>query len=451
MRVADLFKLAWDNLRRNQTRSVLTIIGVMIGVSALMTLLAYGTGLQQNAQREFNALELYNTLRVTSNRMPALTGPGQVAMQVADTMSMTGQVPITDSLVREMEELDGVLAAYPEDNFPGKLRANGKEIVINAEAIPMAFRKIDLYQPTYGQFFDSGTSEQVLISPSMAERLGFASAEAAVGQPVEIITAAFNLSKMQNLAQMFSGGLNALPMGQHSYDATVAGVISEDQQPVSGFTRVLVPTGYAQTLDKISFFSTLDLLFRNAEALDGYSAVRVQLNDASEIQRVRQEIEEMGVYATSFREQFDRLEQLFLIMDLALGIIGFIAMVVATIGIANTVMMNVRERYREIGVMMAVGGDAKDLQRLFVIESASLGGIGGITGLIFGGLIVLGLDAAVNMYLDSLGVPPISVFSTSALTMLLIFAGAVLISLLAGVFPARRAARIEPAEALRST
>lgn len=451
MRVADLFKLAWDNLRRNQTRSVLTIIGVMIGVSALMTLLAYGSGLQQNAQREFNALELYNTLRVTSNRMPALTGPGQVAMQVADTMSMTGQVPITDSLVREMEEIDGVLAAYPEDNFPGKLRANGKEIVINAEAIPMEFRKIDLYQPAYGRFFDSGTSSEVLISPSMAKRLGFENAEAAVGQPVEIITATFNLSKLQNLAQMFSGGLNALPMGQHSYDATVAGVISEDQQPVSGFTRVLVPTGYAQTLDKITFFSTLDLLFRNAEALDGYSAVRVQLNNASEIQRVRQNIEEMGVYATSFREQFDRLEQLFLIMDLALGIIGFIAMVVATIGIANTVMMNVRERYREIGVMMAVGGDAKDLQRLFVIESASLGGIGGITGLIFGGLIVLGLDAAVNMYLDSLGVPPITVFSTSALTMVLIFAGAVLISLLAGVFPARRAARIEPAEALRST
>ena len=101
--------------------------------------------------------------------------------------------------------------------------------------------------------------------------------------------------------------------------------------------------------------------------------------------------------------------------------------------------------------MMAVGGDANDLQRLFVIESASLGALGGIAGLIFGGLIVLGLDAAVNMYLDSLGVPPISVFSTSALTMAVIFAGAVLISLLAGVVPARRAASIEPAEALRST
>jgi len=290
-----------------------------------------------------------------------------------------------------------------------------------------------------------------MISPSMAGRLGYDTPEAAVGDTISLVTASFNLSKLENLTDLFGGGLNALPMGQRRYDATVAGLISEDQQPVSGFTRVLLPIDYASSLRKVTFFSTIDLLFRNAETLDGYSAVRVQLDDASQLREVRENIEEMGVYATSFREQFDRLEQLFLIMDLALGIIGFIAMVIATIGIANTVMMNVRERYREIGVMMAVGGDASDLQRLFVIESASLGAIGGVTGLIFGGLIVLGLDTAVNMYLDSLGVPPVSVFSTSATMMALIFVGAVSISLLAGVFPARRAARIEPAEALRST
>jgi len=451
MRVADLFTLAWDNLRRNRVRSLLTIVGVMIGVAALLTLLAYGSGLQQNAQREFNALELYNTLRVTSNRIPALTGAGTVAMQVADTASTTGQVPLTDSLVQEMEALDGVLAAYPEVNFPGKLRANGREIVINAEAIPMAFQRIPLYQPTSGRYFSSSSEEAVLISPSMAGRLGYDTPEAAVGDTISLVTASFNLSKLENLTDLFGGGLNALPMGQRRYDAMVAGLISEDQQPVSGFTRVLLPIDFASSLRKVTFFSTIDLLFRNAETLDGYTAVRVQIDDASQLREVRQEIEEMGVYATSFREQFDRLEQLFLIMDLALGIIGFIAMVIATIGIANTVMMNVRERYREIGVMMAVGGDASDLQRLFVIESASLGAIGGITGLVFGGLIVLGLDTAVNMYLDSLGVPPVSVFSTSATMMVLIFVGAVSISLLAGVFPARRAARIEPAEALRST
>jgi putative ABC transport system permease protein len=113
--------------------------------------------------------------------------------------------------------------------------------------------------------------------------------------------------------------------------------------------------------------------------------------------------------------------------------------------------MNVRERTREIGIMMAIGGDARDLQRLFVVESAALGALGGAIGLAVGGLLVGGLDWSVNLYLDSLGVPPVTVLDTSLVAALAIWTGAVLVSLLAGVVPARRAARIEPAEALRST
>jgi putative ABC transport system permease protein len=451
MRASDLLRLAWDNLKRNRTRSVLTGVGVLIGVAALLTLLAYGSGLQKNAQREFNALKLYNTLRVTSQKIPFMNSPGQAVLKAADTSRTAGgQVPLTDSLVSEMEALEGVLAAYPEVNFPAKLQGNGQQLVVNAEAIPQAFQEIDLYRPTAGRFFESPDEPAVLITPSMTERMGYPSPDAAVGDTVELITASLNFNALKDMTQLFASGLRALPMGQRHHDVVVAGILSEDNQPVSGFTRVLTPVGYAEQLNKVTFFSTLDLLFRNAETQEGYSAVRVQLEDARYRSSVEQKIREMGVYPASFQEQFNRLEQLFLIMDLALGIIGIIALIVATIGIANTVTMNVRERYREIGIMMAVGGESDDLQRLFVVESALLGALGGLAGLVFGGLLVAGLDWGVNLYLDSLGVPPITVFSTSWVMATSIYAGAVLISLAAGFFPARRAARIEPAEALRT-
>jgi len=451
MRTADLLTLAWDNLLRNRTRSVLTGVGVMIGVAALLTLLAYGSGLQQNAQREFNALELYNTLRVTSQRIPLMNGPASAAMAISDSLRDTGeQVPLTDSLVREIEQIEGVMAAYPEVNFPAKLRGSERTLVVSAEAIPMDFASIPAYQPAHGRFFADSSEAAVLVSPSMTERLGYPSPAAAVGDTVRLVTASLNFKALRDMGDLFRSGLRALPMGQRPHPVRIAGVVSEDQQPVSGFTRVLLPIGYASELQKVTFFSTLDLLFRSNETQGGYSAVRVQLNDASSHAQVRQQIEQMGVYATSFREQFDRLEQLFLIMDLALAIIGLIALVVATIGIANTILMNVRERVQEIGIMMAVGGDAADLQRLFVVESAALGTLGGLAGLAFGGLLVVLLDAGVNAYLDSLGVPPITVFETSPLMAASIFAGAVLISLAAGIVPARRAARIEPAEALRT-
>lgn len=450
MRVADVLRLAWTNLWRNRTRSVLTGIGVTIGVAALFTLLAYGSGLQKNADQEFNALELYNTLRVTAHQIPALTGPGRAVVSVDSLRDPDEQVPLTDDLIQKIEQIDGVLAAYPETNFPAKVRAHGREIPVNAEAIPMAFEQISSYRPSHGRFFQSADEAALLISPSMAERLGYDPVTSAVGDTIDLVTASLNFQKLRSMTELFSGGLRALPMGQRPYNVRIAGLLEEEQQPLSGLTRVLLPLEFGRELDKVTFFSTLDLLFRHSETRSGYTALRVHLTQPSYHSSVRQKIERMGVYATSFREQFNRVETLFFIMDLALGVIGAIALLVAVIGIANTIMMNVRERTREIGIMMAIGGDARDLQRLFVVESAALGALGAAAGLALGGGLVLVLDWAVNLYLDSLGVPPITVFDPSMLTAAAIWTGAVLVSLLAGMIPARRAARIEPADALRS-
>jgi putative ABC transport system permease protein len=450
MRFADLLRLAGDNLWRNRGRSLLTGIGVAIGVAALLTLLAYGSGLEQTAQNEFNALKLHNTLRVTSHPIPSMTGARPRGARIDSLRPPGGRVPLTDSLVREIEAIDGVLAAYPEMQFPAKLRGTARTLVVTAEGIPMAFREIPSYRPRYGRFFDAPDEAAILISPSMAERLGYRPPTAAVGDTVDLVTASLNFYKLKRMAELFSGGLRTLPMGQRPYDVRIAGLLDESQQPISGLTRVLLPMEYGRGLSKVPFFSTLDLLFRHSRTQEGYGAVRVQLTDAAAQADVRRSVRRMGVYATSFREQFNRLETLFLVLDLALGIIGTIALVVAVIGIANTVMMNVRERTAEIGIMMALGGDARDLQRLFVVESAGLGALGGAAGLAVGGLLVAGLDWGVNLYLDSVGVPPVTVLDTSLLVALAIWGGAVLVSLLAGIFPARRAARIEPAEALRS-
>lgn len=452
MRFPDLLKLAWDNLWRNRTRSLLTGVGVAIGVAALLTLLAYGSGLEQNAEREFSARKLQNTLRVTSHPIPAMTRsrrPGAVA--VDSLRPGSEHVPLTDSLARAIRALDGVLAAYPEMQFPAKLQGATRTLVVTAEGIPMAFRQIPSYQPRHGRFFSAPTEAAILISPSMAERLGYEPVEAAVGDTLNLVTASLNFYKLREMADLFSGGLRTLPMGQRPYDVRVAGLLDESQQPLSGLLRVLIPMEFGRSLSKVPFFSTLDLLFRHSRTQEGYSALRVQLTDDANAAAVRRSVESLGVYTASFREQYDRLETLFLVLDLALGIIGTIALLVAVIGIANTVMMNVRERTREIGIMMAVGADARDLQRLFVVESAALGAFGGAAGLAIGGVLVMGIDLGVNFYLDSLGVPPITVLDTSLLAALAIWAGAVLVSLLAGIIPARRAARVEPAEALRGT
>ena len=448
MRLADLLSLAWANLRRNRTRSLLTGVGVLVGTAALITLLAYGSGLEQTADREFDALRLDRTLRVTSHPIPGMTG--RRPLRPDSVRPGTDQVPLTDSLVGRMERIDGVLAAYPEMQFPAKLRGNGRTLVVTAEGIPMGLRRLSTYQPADGRFFADPREAAVLIPRSMAERLGYQPPAAAVGDTVDLVTASLNFHKLRRMADLFSGGLRTLPMGQRPYDVRVAGLLDDAGQPVSGLTRVVLPLEFGRTLSKVPFFSTLDLLFRHAETQAGYSAVRVQLRADADRAAVRRALGGMGVYTTSFRRQFERLDTLFFVLDLALAIIGSIALLVAVLGVANTIMMNVRERTREIGIMMAVGGDARDLQRLFVVESAALGALGGAAGLLVGGALATGLDWGINLYLSGLGVPSLTVFDLSAPIALATWGGAVLVSLLAGVVPARRAARVEPAEALRT-
>jgi putative ABC transport system permease protein len=449
MRIADLLTMAGANLWRHRTRSLLTGMGVAIGTAALLLLLGVGTGLEATADREVRALKLDNTLRVTSHPIPGLTG--RRARPAADAARpRAGRVALTDSLVRAINRLDGVLAAYPEMQFPAKLRGHGRSLAVTAEGIPMAFRTIPAYRPAAGRFFADSTEAAVLLSRSMAQRLGYRPPEAAVGDTVDLVTASLNFQKLRRMADLFSGGLRTLPMGQRPYDVRVAGLLDHAGRPVSGLTRVLLPLDFGRTLSKVPFFSTLDLLFRHARTQDGYAAARVQLREGAPRPQVRRALDAMGVYTTSFRRQFERLDTLFRALDLTLGLIGSIALAVALLGIANTVLMNVRERTREIGIMMAVGGDARDLQRLFVVESALLGALGGAAGLLGGGLLGLGLQWGGTLYLARLGVPSTPLFTTTPTAVLGIWTGAVLVSLLAGIGPARRAARIEPAEALRN-
>ncbi len=450
MRTADLLHLALANLRRNRTRSILTLVGVMIGVAALVALVSYGSGLQKNARSEFDSLELYNTLRVTSEPTP-FGNLGEVARLQRDLTNKASEAgqPLTDALIDSLNQIPGVFAAFPEVVFPALIVKDSIELAVSAEAIPQSFASLPAYTPTDGDFFPSAADTSLLIAPSIARRLGYDPAKSIVGDTLLLQTAQLNVQAMRSLTNAISLGMTTLPIQQADHPMRVAGLLPDQGQVVSGFLRVIVPLETAKSMQKISFFSTVDLLMRRA-VTQGYQAARVQIIDRDDLNTVRDSIEAKNVFAASFRDQFQQLERLFIIMDLALGIIGFIALLVATIGIANTMMMNVMERYQEIGVMKAVGGDESDVQKLFIVESGTLGLVGGVFGLILGWLLTRLINALVGVYLTDFGISGVDVFHTSAWLVVGVLIIALLVSLLAGVAPARRAARIDPLEALRS-
>ncbi|MEM9996327.1 MAG: ABC transporter permease [Bacteroidota bacterium] len=452
MRLADLLRLALDGLRRNRTRSLMTLAGIAVGVGALLALLSYGSGLQRLARAEFDALALYNTLRVTSTPTP-ISGFGDLTVRNTTPIDSAGrriaEVDVTDSLLTVIEALPDVLAAYPEVNFPARVRWRGKEIDVAVEGVPLSLGALPAYQPAHGAFFQSETDTVALVSASMLDRLGFASPEEALGRRITLLVPTLDVQKLRQSIMFISLGLQSIPITSEQHRVRIAGVLPEENQQLSGFVRLLLPLDYATAMPKIAFFSSLDLILRDSNS-DGYGAARVQIADRDRYAEAKADIEGLGVYAMGFREQFTQLERLFRVMDLSLGIVGVIGLLVATLGIANTMSMSVLERTPEIGVMKAVGGLGRDVRRLFLVESALLGLVGGLVGVVLGFGFVRLLSLGVRRLLASQNVPPVDLFYTAPWLVLGCLVVAVLVAVTAGAWPSARAARIEPLQALQA-
>ncbi|MEM6785550.1 MAG: ABC transporter permease [Bacteroidota bacterium] len=449
MHLADLLLLALDGLRSNRTRSLMTLAGVAVGVAALLALLSYGAGLQRLARAEFDALALYNTLRVTSTPTP-ISGFGDLTVRTSDPASRVAEVPVTDSLLAAIETLPGVVAAYPELTFPARLLSGEKEIDVMTDGVPLSMRTVPGYSPEHGTFFETAADTAAFVSVSMLERLDLGPPEDAVGKTVELLVPTLDMDELRRSMMMISFGLKAVPIRSVTYPVRIAGVLPDENQQLTGFARLVLPLDYAASLPKITFFSSLDLILRDSNS-DGYGAARVQVAEEKDYGDVKAAIEETGVFATGFREQFAQIERLFRVMDLSLAIVGIIGLLVATLGIANTMAMSVLERTAEIGVMKAVGGRRRDIRRQFLVESGVLGVIGGVIGVVVGFGFVRLLSYGVQRFLESRAVPPIDVFYTSPWLVLGCIAIAVAVAVLAGVWPSSRAAKLEPVAALQRT
>jgi putative ABC transport system permease protein len=147
--------------------------------------------------------------------------------------------------------------------------------------------------------------------------------------------------------------------------------------------------------------------------------------------------------------KFDEIKKAFLLMDMFLFAVGMIAITVSALGIINTMIMSVLERYKEIGIMKAVGASDKDVRRVFLFESGMIGLLGGIFGLVLGWMVSILINQIANHFTARQGVPNMDYFSFPLWLCIGAVAFSITVSLIAGVYPTLRAARVDPVVALR--
>jgi putative ABC transport system permease protein len=466
LKLPDLTELALRNLRESVLRNSLTTVGISVGVASLVAMLSLGIGLQQLASRHLEKSGLFDTVVVTSRR--DLRGMDREEQRSGPT---PGESRILDESARqEIERLPDVREAYPDIRFPTTLRYEEKPHLTMVSAIPASMKSNDAFEGVRGRFFSSDTAPEVILQKSFAEELLGKTPPLGAPEPSvdELAPPLLGKELTMSYAQRIAAPSAAPPLRQGdkadqenlagaSYSVVsreqklkIVGVVDLDPESMRGPTRgkVFLPLKLAQSLH-IMLPTDLREISRAASDEPVYAAVSVRVKNPAHVQVVEDAIKKMGFSTFSILDATRSLREFFAVVDLFLGIFGSLALAVASIGIVNTLVMAILERRREIGIMKAIGASDGDVQRLFFAEAGAMGVLGGVVGVLLGWAIGHVINFGTNIYLKRQSLPPEHFWSVPWWLVGGAIVFAFLVSLVSGLYPAGRAARLDPVQALR--
>ena len=428
MRMWKIVLLALGGLRRTPLRVTLTALGVTIAAGALVSMVAFALGVQRQAETPFQALGLLNVIRVTPPKEEGST-----------------ETPILDdAALQEMESLPGVLVAFPDFRLTDVTVTHEQQSKkVTAIGLP---RQVPLLTELEGimiagEYFSPGNSPELLLSRRLAADLGFDSPATALGAKVTL--EASGLTPDQSATFKYE---------QKQLVVQVVGVFDVPGMLPGPIARtVLLPVASMKEIPGVRFAPALRLLRAGKDSgTAGYAKATVRVRSHVDLESVDKAIQEMGFRTRTMLSRVEEMRTFFVFIDVLLASVGTVALVVAGLGIVNTLLMSVLERYQEIGIYKAIGASDGDLAVLFLTEAGVIGLIGGLGGLLLGRTVAWLLEIAINTYARSQGVDThldVFAFPLWLLTATVLFA--VLVSVLSGVYPALRAARIDPIRALR--
>jgi putative ABC transport system permease protein len=215
----------------------------------------------------------------------------------------------------------------------------------------------------------------------------------------------------------------------------------------NGRTSVLLPVGYAESLN-IMQAGDLSGVVRPGQGKT-YNALVVRVRKSKDVVRVEDQIKKLGFNTFSIVDASRGLQKAFVFLDLFLGVFGSLALAVASLGIVNTLVMAILERRREIGIMKALGASDGDVKRIFFVEAASMGALGGALGVALGWMIGRVINIGTNWYMIRQELRPENFWYVPMWLVIVGVGFSVGVSVFAGWYPASRAARLDPVQALR--
>jgi len=458
----DLAELAVRNLRESALRNSLTTVGISVGVASLVAMLSLGIGLQQLATRRLVKSGLFDTVVVTSRRDLRNFNRGDDE----NNAPSPAESPVLDEPARaKIAQMPNVVEAYPDLRFITSFTFDSKPHLTMVAGIPASYKTNDAFDGMQGAFFSSDTVPEAILQKAFAaELLGKTSKLGSDETPVaelarpllgkeismrysERVDASSTSPDAQDQS---SADTSTYSIQSHELKLRIVGVTDLDPDSMRGSARarVLLPLKLVESLHAVQPTAMRDTT-QAASRIPTYATVSVRVKNPTQIQGVEDAIKKMGYNTFSMLDATRSLRKFFAIVDVFLGVFGSLALAVASIGIVNTLVMAILERRREIGIMKAIGASDGDVKKLFFAEAGVMGLLGGALGVALGWTIGRVINVGTNVYLKQQSMAPEQIWFVPWWLVGGAIIFALIVSLLSGLYPASRAARLDPVQALR--
>jgi len=385
--------MAWRNLSSKKLRTGLTIAGMVIGVGAIYFLLSLGLGLRSIVTKEVL---------------------GNQSVQVIDVLTPNSKILKLDKDTAErIKNLPHIQLQSVSFSFPSAFKLENSEIDGIVYGIDSSYEALTSLDVSAGRLLSAKDEKVAVVNRAVLRAIGISNDQTAIGKIVELEVPLKNSGAS---VDSFKGAFK------------IIGVVNSDAG-----SEVFIP--------KRPFESA---------GVPVYSQIRVLAEARGYVPDLRKQIESQGFQTSSPLDTIDQINQIFRYFNLMLVGLGAIGMLVAILGMFNTLTIALLERTKEIGLMVALGARNRDMRRLFVYEAILLSVIGTVVGIIMANVLGRFVNTLMNLMAHRRGVlRPFELFSSPAWLIITTILFMIIIGLVVVYYPARRAERINPIDALR--
>lgn len=445
----DIITMGLRNMWRRKTRTVLTVLGVIIGTSSIVIMLSLGIAMNENFKKEIESMGSLNIINVNTYYMPP-EGQSGGSMK---------EVKLDDKALAQINSIEGVEAVTPVMYTYWKFGAGKKVGYVSVIGIDTKVMDKFDFEVDEGRLLNESDTNALVFGSYIPINMFYNPKSnyyfGGPEDPVNLISDKLIMTMNMEYGERRKsgqGGTNTEPLPE--YKVKGVGILkqSNGESDYNAYMNINYLKKIQEESNRAQGRNSRGWNSYQQTSSDSYQNAMVKVKDINDVQDISEKIKEMGFGTYSLTDILESMQKTSASIQAILGGIGAVSLLVAALGITNTMIMSIYERTREIGVMKVLGAELGSIRRLFLFEAGLIGFLGGLLGIGFSLTISFilnkaGLSFMNNFYYMGEG----SKVSVVPLWLILVsVAFATLIGLISGYYPAKRAMKLSALEAIKT-